>query len=57
MTKIKAQIIELHKVGNFPCETLAYLTANGVEFPDASALIADALKLTAAQIAEMHENY
>jgi hypothetical protein len=54
---MKNQIIELHKVGNFPWETLAYLTAKGVEFPDAVAMIADALKLTAAQIAEMEGNY
>jgi hypothetical protein len=54
---MKKQIIELHKVGNFSWETLAYLTANGVEFPDAVAMIADALKLTAAQIAEMEGNY
>ena len=57
MTKIKAQIIELHKTGNFPHETLAYMTANGFEFPDAVSLIADVLKLSAAQVAEMQDNY
>lgn len=57
MTKIKAQIVELHKTGNFLWETLAYMTANGFEFPDASALIADVLKLDAAQVAEMEGNY
>lgn len=54
---MKKQIIELYKVGNFPWETLAYLVANGVKFSSAVAMIADALKLTAAEIAEMEGNY
>jgi hypothetical protein len=57
MNKIKSQIIELHKTGNYPHETLAYLTANGIEFPDAVSIIADTLKLDSEQIAEMQENY
>ena len=57
MNKIKTQIVELDEAGNYPHETLSYLTANGIEFPDAVSLIADTLKLDSEQIAEMQDNY
>lgn len=56
-TALALEILAMHQEGHSDAAILEYVTSEGVEFPDASALVARVLKLDHAAQLEMENNY
>ncbi len=53
----KDEVRVMHRNGESPAGCLRAATASGVEYPDATWLVTDALKLKSDEVDEMEENY
>jgi hypothetical protein len=51
------EIVEMREAGNSDWEILAALVDDGMEFPDASAKVAAALKMRNDEVAAMEHDY
>lgn len=57
MQAIVKNILEMHQEGHSNSAILEYVTSEGVEFPDASALVTRVLKLSYDEQMEMEDCY